>query len=80
MRLAGPGATAVVNLDGALVGVAVETSEAGTGPHLLSSSVVRRGDRADGRVAGVDHVTLGPTTLAWRFGDEDLFESVGVGR
>jgi len=42
MRLAGPGATAVVNLDGALVGVAVDTTEAGAGPRLLSSSVVRR--------------------------------------
>ena len=42
MRLAGPGATAVVDLDGALVGVAVDTGEAGSGPRLLSSSVVRR--------------------------------------
>ena len=42
MRLAGPGATAVVDLDGALVGVAVEAGEAGAGPWLLSSSVVRR--------------------------------------
>ena len=42
MRLAGPGATAVVDLDGALVGVAVDTAEAGAPPRLLSSSVVRR--------------------------------------
>ncbi len=42
MRLDGAGATAVVNLDGALVGVAVETGDAGSGPQLLSSSVVRR--------------------------------------
>ena len=42
MRLVGPGATAVVNLDGALVGVAVFTGEAGAEPWLLSSSVVRR--------------------------------------
>ena len=40
MSLTGPGATAVTNLDGALVGVAVETG--GAGPRLLSSSVVRR--------------------------------------
>lgn len=42
MRLAGPGATAVVDLDGALVGVAVDPAGAGAGSRLLSSSVVRR--------------------------------------
>ena len=42
MGLAGPGATAVVDLDGALVGVAVDPGEGGSGPRLLSSSVVRR--------------------------------------
>ena len=42
MRLAGPGATAVVDLDGALVGVAVDAGGAGTELRLLSSSVVRR--------------------------------------
>lgn len=42
MRLAGSGAMAIVNLDGSLVGVAVETGVPGAGPRLLSSSVVRR--------------------------------------
>ena len=42
MRLTGPGATAVVDLDGALVGVAVDAGEAGAEPRLLSSSAVRR--------------------------------------
>ena len=42
MRLSGPGATAIVNLDGALVGVAVDPVEAGGPPRLLSSSDVRR--------------------------------------
>ncbi len=42
MRLAGAGATAVVDLDGALVGVAVESGVAGSAPQLMSSSVVRR--------------------------------------
>ena len=42
MRLRGPGATAVVNLDGALVGVAIGAEEAGAEPRLLSSSAVRR--------------------------------------
>ena len=37
MRLAGPGATAVVDLDGALVGVAVDPAEAGAPPRLLSA-------------------------------------------
>ena len=42
MRLAGPGATAVVDLDGALVGIAVDVGEVQGGPRLLSSSAVRR--------------------------------------
>ena len=42
MRLTGPGATAIVDLDGALVGVAVDPAGAGAGPRLLSSSVLRR--------------------------------------
>ena len=42
MRLSGPGATAIVDLDGALVGVAVDAGEGGVEPRLLSSSVVRR--------------------------------------
>ena len=40
MRLVGPGATALVNLDGALVGVAIDPADAG-GPRVLSSSEVR---------------------------------------
>ena len=42
MRLAGPGATAVVDLDGALVGVAVDRGDGDAGPRLLSSSIVRQ--------------------------------------
>ena len=42
MRLAGPGATAVVDLDGALVGVAIDRGDGGAGSRLLSSSIVRR--------------------------------------
>jgi len=42
MELAGAGATAVVDLDGALVGVAVGMGEVGDRPRLLSSSAVRR--------------------------------------
>lgn len=42
MRLAGPGATAVVDLDGALVGVAVDRGDGDAGPRMLSSSIVRQ--------------------------------------
>ncbi len=42
MTLSGWGATAVVNLDGALVGVAIGGGDAALGPRLFSSSVVRR--------------------------------------
>ncbi len=42
MTLLGWGATAVVNLDGALVGVAIGGGDAALGTRLFSSSVVRR--------------------------------------
>lgn len=42
MTLSDWGATAVVNLDGALVGVAIGAGDAAPGPRLLSSSMVRR--------------------------------------
>ncbi len=42
MRLSGWGATAVVNLDGALVGVAIGRGDSARGARLFSSSVVRR--------------------------------------
>ena len=42
MPLSGRGVTAVVDLDGALVGVAVDRSATGDAPLLWSSSVVRR--------------------------------------
>jgi len=42
MTLPAWGATAVVNLDGALVGVGISGANPGRGPRLFSSSVVRR--------------------------------------
>lgn len=42
MPLSGRGVTAVVDLDGSLVGVAVDRSDTGDAPLLWSSSVVRR--------------------------------------
>ena len=42
MSVAGPGATAIVNLDGALLGVAVDRGEGTLGHSMLSSSVVLR--------------------------------------
>lgn len=42
MPLSGRGVTAVVDLDGALIGVAVDRSDTGDAPLLWSSSVVRR--------------------------------------
>ena len=42
MSLSGPGATAVVNLDGELIGMAVARGDAGQAPYLFSSSVIRR--------------------------------------
>jgi hypothetical protein len=42
MSLSGPGATAIVNLDGGLLGVAVDRGGGGFGQRMLSSSVVIR--------------------------------------
>ena len=42
MQLTGPGATAVVDLDGALVGVAIDRGDGDAGTRMLSSSIVRQ--------------------------------------
>lgn len=63
MRLDGPGASAIVNLDGELVGVAVD-GVGPDGPQVLSSSVVRRVVAELGRVDRCRAVAVAPLPSA----------------